>query len=265
MLRSLLVAALLLPPPLQQAPPAQPPPISSDDRVYTADQTSNTVTVIDPHANRVLGTVALGSVRMDTGADTLGAMYDGQLDVHGLGFSRDGRYLDVIDVTTNAAHVVDTATNRVGGSSIVATDRTARLRHRTDPLPARPGRDHRRRTRPATEPPLHRLRRPRHDGPAVRHRQRRRRDARGPRLRAVLRQPVGPGHRPPRTSQRIAVRTGRLRPGRPRRSFTRYNSRSRQTLLWNGTPRQASAPADAQRASSDGYPFRSLEFAVSAG
>jgi YVTN family beta-propeller protein len=114
--RFLLVAALLLPPPLQQhlqqAPPA-PPPISSEDRVYTADQTSNTVTVVDPHANRVLGTIPLGSIRMDTGADTLGAMYDGQFDVHGLGFSRDGRYLDVIDVTTNAAHVVDTATNKV--------------------------------------------------------------------------------------------------------------------------------------------------------
>ncbi|HTJ33152.1 MAG TPA: beta-propeller fold lactonase family protein [Dactylosporangium sp.] len=113
MLRSLLVVALLLPPPVQQAPPAQPPPMTSDDRVYTADQTSNTVTVIDPHANRVLGTIPLGSVRMDTGADTLGAMYNGQIDVHGLGFSRDGRYLDVIDVTTNAAHVVDTATNKV--------------------------------------------------------------------------------------------------------------------------------------------------------
>src|ERR1700704_1867795 len=114
MLRSLLlVAGLLLPPPVPQAPLAQPPPMTSDDRVYTADQTSNTVTVIDPHANRVLGTIPLGSVRMDTGADTLGAMYDGQFDVHGLGFSRDGRYLDVIDVTTNAAHVVDTATNEV--------------------------------------------------------------------------------------------------------------------------------------------------------
>ncbi|GAB3831555.1 beta-propeller fold lactonase family protein [Dactylosporangium cerinum] len=108
MLRSLLVAALLLPPPLQAARP-----ITSNDRVYTADQTSNTVTVIDPRANKVLGTIPLGSVRMDTSADVLGAMYDGQLDVHGLGFSRDGRYLDVIDVTTNAAHVVDTATNKV--------------------------------------------------------------------------------------------------------------------------------------------------------
>jgi YVTN family beta-propeller protein len=80
--------------------------------VYTADQDSNTVTVINPKTNTVLGTIALGKPRMDTDADVLGAMYDGQIDVHGLGFSRDGRYLDVIDVTTNAVHVVDTATNK---------------------------------------------------------------------------------------------------------------------------------------------------------
>jgi YVTN family beta-propeller protein len=105
------------PPPLpavKQAP-ALPgaQPISANDRVYTADQDSNTVSVIDPKTETVLGTIPLGSVRMDTNADVLGAMYDGQIDVHGLGFSRDGRYLGVIDVTTNAAHVIDTASNKV--------------------------------------------------------------------------------------------------------------------------------------------------------
>lgn len=98
----------------QQAP-ALPgaQPISSNDRVYTADQESNTVTVINPKTNTVLGTIPLGNVRMDTNANVLGAMYDRQIDVHGLGFSRDGRYLDVVDVTTNAAHVIDTASNKV--------------------------------------------------------------------------------------------------------------------------------------------------------
>jgi YVTN family beta-propeller protein len=92
-------------------PSAQP--ISANDRVYTADQDSNTVTVIDPKTDTVLGTIPLGKPRMDTNADVLGAMYDGEIDVHGLGFSRDGRYLDVVDVTTNAVHVIDTATNQV--------------------------------------------------------------------------------------------------------------------------------------------------------
>jgi YVTN family beta-propeller protein len=88
-------------------------PISANDRVYTADQDSNTVTVIDPKTTTVLGTIPLGKPRMDTDANVLGAMYDGQIGVHGLGFSRDGQYLNVIDVTTNAVHVIDTATNAV--------------------------------------------------------------------------------------------------------------------------------------------------------
>jgi YVTN family beta-propeller protein len=101
-------------PALAQAP-ALPgaQPISGNDRVYTADQDSNTVSVIDPKTNTVLGTIALGQPRMAPTADVLGAMYKGELDVHGLGFSRDGRWLDVIDVTTNAVHVIDTATNKV--------------------------------------------------------------------------------------------------------------------------------------------------------
>lgn len=96
-------------------PPALPgaQPISANDRVYTADQDSNTVTVINPKTDTVLGTIPLGKVRLDTDADVLGAMYNGQIDVHGLGFTRDGRYLDVIDVTTNAVHVIDTASNTV--------------------------------------------------------------------------------------------------------------------------------------------------------
>lgn len=88
-------------------------PISGNDRVYTADQDSNTVTVIDPKTDTVLGTIPMGAVRLDTNADTLGPMYSGQIDVHGLGFSRDGRYVDVMDVTTNAVQVIDTATNKV--------------------------------------------------------------------------------------------------------------------------------------------------------
>ena len=49
----------------------------------------------------------------DADQGLLGAMYNGEIDVHGLGFSRDGRYLDVMDVTTNAVQVIDTATNKV--------------------------------------------------------------------------------------------------------------------------------------------------------
>jgi len=61
------------------------PAISANDRVYTADQDSNTVSVINPKTNTVLGTIPFGKVRLDTNADVLGAMYDGEIDVHGSG------------------------------------------------------------------------------------------------------------------------------------------------------------------------------------
>ena len=107
-------AAPSLKPAVEQAP-ALPgaQSISANDRVYTADQTSNTVSVIDPSTNTMLGTIPFGAVRLDVNADVMGAMYNGEIDVHGLGSSRDGRYLDVIEVTTNAAHVIDTASSKV--------------------------------------------------------------------------------------------------------------------------------------------------------
>jgi YVTN family beta-propeller protein len=91
-------------------------PISSRDRVYTADQTSNTVTVIDPATNRVLGTLPLGSQRLGS---VLSPQYLNAVDVHGLGFSRDGRYLDVISVTTNTVTVLRTSDNHVVSQTYV--------------------------------------------------------------------------------------------------------------------------------------------------
>ncbi len=99
------------PAPVQQAPAlfgAQP--ISGSDRVYTADQTSNTVTVIDPKKRKVLGTLALGDQRL---GGVLGPQYLRDVDVHGLGFSRDGRYLNVVSVTSNTVTVVRTNDNKV--------------------------------------------------------------------------------------------------------------------------------------------------------
>lgn len=91
-------------------PSADVSAISNRDRVYTADQSSNTVTVINPATNKVLGTIALGSRRI---GNVLGPVDHGQVNVHGLGFSPDGSFLDVISVTSNAAQIIDTATNEV--------------------------------------------------------------------------------------------------------------------------------------------------------
>jgi YVTN family beta-propeller protein len=88
---------------------------SSRDRVYTADQISNTVSVIDPSSNTLLGTIALGDPR----PNLLGALYNKQVSVHGLGFSPDGRLLAVVSVTSNGVTIIETATNRVRGTVYV--------------------------------------------------------------------------------------------------------------------------------------------------
>jgi YVTN family beta-propeller protein len=84
-------------------------PISSRDRVYAAEQYSNTVSVIDPASNKLLGVIRLG----DTQPASLSPLYRGQLLVHGLGFSPDHRTLVVISVGSNSATFIDTATNAV--------------------------------------------------------------------------------------------------------------------------------------------------------
>jgi len=86
-------------------------PISSRDRVYTADQTSDTVSVIDPSSNRLLGVIRLG----DPLTKALSPLYRGQLLVHGLGFSPDHRRLAVISIGSNSATLIDTESNRVLG------------------------------------------------------------------------------------------------------------------------------------------------------
>ncbi|HEY9299147.1 MAG TPA: hypothetical protein VIQ31_22875, partial [Phormidium sp.] len=84
-------------------------PISSRDRVYTADQTSNTVSVHDPQTNKLLGVIRLGEAL----PDNLSPLYKGQLLVHGMGFSPDHQTLDVVSVGSNSVAFIDTQTNQV--------------------------------------------------------------------------------------------------------------------------------------------------------
>ena len=85
------------------------------DRVYTADQTSNTVSVIDPSTNKMLGSIHLG----DDVPAALSPLYRGQLLVHGLGFSPDHKTLDVISIGSNSVTLIDTQTNLVKGTVYV--------------------------------------------------------------------------------------------------------------------------------------------------
>src|ERR1700735_1250005 len=73
-------------------------PISHHDRVYAAEQFSNTVSVIDPADNRLLGVIRLG----DPTPGNLSPLYRGQLLVHGMGFSPDGRTLAVVSIGSNS-------------------------------------------------------------------------------------------------------------------------------------------------------------------
>jgi YVTN family beta-propeller protein len=96
----------------QQIPWGQPNvPVSSRDRVYAADQTSNTVSVIDPSTNKLLGVIRLG----DPVPGALSPLYKGQLLVHGLGYSRDSKLLAVVSIGSNSVTLIETATNKIKG------------------------------------------------------------------------------------------------------------------------------------------------------
>ncbi|RYF75879.1 MAG: YncE family protein, partial [Cytophagaceae bacterium] len=79
-------------------------PAYEHDRVYTGNQISNTVSVIDPATQTLLGEIRLGKPQ----PDILTALYKGQSLVHGLGYSarrkmlvsvRGEAYISVIDAT----------------------------------------------------------------------------------------------------------------------------------------------------------------------
>src|SRR5258705_861576 len=115
-IRWFLLFCLSTPAIAQQAPWARSDTlISSHDRVYTADQTSNTVSVIDPAENKLLGVIRLG----DPVPGALSPLYKGQLLVHGLGYTPDSKTLAVVSVGSNSVTLIDTATNKVKGTIYV--------------------------------------------------------------------------------------------------------------------------------------------------
>ena len=67
--------------------------------------------MIDPSENKLLGVIRLG----DPVPGALSPLYKGQLLVHGLGYSPDGKTLAVVSVGSNSVTLIDTATNKVKG------------------------------------------------------------------------------------------------------------------------------------------------------
>ncbi len=90
-------------------------PATSHDRVYTGDQFSNTVSVIDPADNETLGVIKLGA----PSPANFSPLYKGQLLVHGMGFAPDHRTIGVVSIGSNSVTFIDTATNTVKHISYV--------------------------------------------------------------------------------------------------------------------------------------------------
>jgi YVTN family beta-propeller protein len=101
-----------------QAPGAASDPdvaISHRDRVYAAEQFSNTVSVTDPADNKLLGVIRLG----DPQPGNLSPLYRGQVLVHGMGFSPNHKTLAVVSIGSNSVTFIDTATNTVKHTTYV--------------------------------------------------------------------------------------------------------------------------------------------------
>src|SRR5580704_1998693 len=90
-------------------------PVSHQDRVYAAEQFSNTVSVTDPADNRLLGVIRLGEPQ----PGNFSPLYRGQLLVHGLGFSPDHRTIVAVSIGSNSVTFIDTATNQVKHTTYV--------------------------------------------------------------------------------------------------------------------------------------------------
>jgi len=84
-------------------------PVSHRDRVYAAEQFSNTVSVTDPADKRLVGVIRLG----DPAPGNFSPLYRGQVLVHGLGFSPDHRTMVVVSIGSNSVTFIETATNAV--------------------------------------------------------------------------------------------------------------------------------------------------------
>src|SRR5713226_5698819 len=93
-------------------------PVSHHDRVYAAEQFSNTVSVTDPADNKLLGVIRLG----DPQPGNLSPLYRGQVLVHGMGFSPDHKTIAVVSIGTNSVTFIDTATNAVKHTTYVRSE-----------------------------------------------------------------------------------------------------------------------------------------------
>jgi hypothetical protein len=86
-------------------------PISHRDRVYSAEQFSNTVSVTDPVDNKLVGVIRLG----DPQPGNFSPLYKGQVLVHGMGFSPDHKTIAWSDGAWRGVHSRQRSQTSFGG------------------------------------------------------------------------------------------------------------------------------------------------------
>ncbi len=80
-----------------------------NDRVYTGNQVSNTLSVVDPSQNKLLGEIKLGIPY----PNVLTPLYKGQTLVHGLRYSPKRKLLAAVSIGSNAVTFISTENNKV--------------------------------------------------------------------------------------------------------------------------------------------------------
>lgn len=83
--------------------------------MYAGEQFSNTVSVIDPADNRLLGVIRLGEPQ----PANFSPLYRGQVLVHGLGFSPDSHTIAAVAIGSNSVTFIDTGSNQVKHTTYV--------------------------------------------------------------------------------------------------------------------------------------------------
>jgi YVTN family beta-propeller protein len=84
-------------------------PDYKNDRVYTANQVSNTISVIDPSTDKLLGEISLGKPY----PNVLSALYRGQSLVHGLRYDAKRKMLAAVAIGSNAVILISTENNQI--------------------------------------------------------------------------------------------------------------------------------------------------------
>ncbi|TDD96147.1 YncE family protein [Flavobacterium cellulosilyticum] len=87
------------------------------DVIYTTDQNSNTVTVIDGDKQEILGTLVLGYPNTDS--RVFSPLYNGDINVHGINHDPVHQKVAVVSTVSNSVTIIDANTAKIIGRTNV--------------------------------------------------------------------------------------------------------------------------------------------------